>query len=114
MGRMTDVKTVLEAMEYPAELTAEWILQVTDPLAPWNQGTFRWCICEGKGVLCPRTSDEPASLRIDIGDLSQMFFGERSVREILSAGQRTSCSKEDQAILELIFPACSNYISEYY
>lgn len=114
MGRMTDIQSVLTAMEYPAGLSLEMDLSVQDSLAPWNHGSFRWNIRQGKGALRPIPTGEAPGLRLGIGRLSQLLFGERPVREILAAENGNSYSEEELNILEQIFPVCHNFISEYF
>ena len=114
MGRMTDIKSVLEAMEYPIKLSVETNLTITDSLAPWNHGTFHWSIRQGKGALSPLSTSDAAGLSLGIAALSQLLFGERPVREILAAGTSDVYREEELNFLEQIFPVCRNFISEYF
>ena len=114
MGRITDIQTVLAALEYPAGLSAELDLTVTDSLTPWNEGAFHWSIRHGKGALIPLPPGLSCGLSLDVGAMSQMVFGERPVGEILAVRNGNRCSETDRAILEQVFPACRNFISEYY
>ncbi len=114
MGRLTDIQSVLSAMEYPAGLSVEMDVAVQDSLAPWNHGSFRWSIRQGKGALLPIAPGRTRGLRLGIGRLSQLLFGERPVREILAAGNGGNYHEKDIKILEQIFPACHNFISEYF
>jgi len=114
MGRMTDIKSVLEAMEYPIKLSVETNLTITDSLAPWNHGTFHWSIRQGKGALSPLSTSDTAGLSLGIAALSQLLFGERPVRELLAAGTSGVYHEEELNFLEQIFPVCRNFISEYF
>lgn len=114
MGRVTDIQSVLAALKYPAGLSAEMNLTIYDSLAPWNCGSFRWSIRQGKGALSPVPFAESAGPALGIGVMSQLIFGERPVRDILAAGNGSAYREEDVKILEQLFPACRNYISEYF
>jgi predicted acetyltransferase len=114
MGRVTDICAVLEGLEYPAGLSAEMDLTVLDSLAPWNNGSFHWRIHQGKGSLFPVPAAAAPTLPIGMGTLSRLIFGERPAREILAAGIGERCFEAEIETLEQIFPACRNFISEYF
>ena len=118
MGRITDIQTVLSELEYPAGLSLDLDLTVTDSLTPWNAGAFHWSIRQGKGALRPLSSgmstEMSTEMSVDVGAMSQMVFGERPAREILAARNGNRCSEANLAILEQVFPVCRNFISEYY
>ena len=114
MGRVTDIQSILAALKYPAGLSAEMNLTIYDSLAPWNCGSFRWSIRQGKGALSPVPSAESAGPALGIGVMSQLIFGEHPVRNILAAGNGNGYREEDVKILEQIFPVCRNFISEYF
>ena len=113
MGRVTDIRSVLSALPYPTDLVVEMDLTLTDTLLPWNHGSFRWSIRQGKGVLISRPHVDDSGLVLDIATLGQLVFGEHPVREILQAGD-VGCDHEEIEILERIFPVCRNFISEYF
>jgi predicted acetyltransferase len=113
MGRVTDIRTVLAELPYPDDLLAEIDLTVADTLSPWNNGSFRWSIRQGKGVLTAKTFVGHSGLSLDIGTLSQLIFGEQPVWEILKRGN-AGIDREEGKILERIFPLCRNFISEYF
>lgn len=119
MGRLSDVQAVLAAMEYPPDLTADFAIELTDPLLKSNQGTYIWRIAQGQGCLIrqsPELNDSVtrASISIDIAKLSQLYFGWQTAREIMTTEQGLLVDEIQLALLEKIFPACRNYISEYF
>jgi predicted acetyltransferase len=114
MGRVTDLPSAMEALAYPPEVSVEIDLTVTDELAPWNQGVYHWSIQKGKGRLSPLHAAASAILSLGIAAISQLIFGERLAREILTAGKGSGLREEEIALLEQIFPACHNFISEYF
>ena len=114
MGRVADLPSALETIAYPLEVSVEIDLTVTDELAPWNQGSYHWSVQKGQGRLSPLQSAASAGLSLGIAVISQLIFGERSVCEILAAGKGSGLREEEIALLEQIFPACHNFISEYF
>lgn len=114
MGRITDVQTVLKSLKYPADLTVQLHLRVTDSLLPWNDGWFQWIIRKGAAELNPTGPQSGLAINLGIATLSQLVFGERPARQVLSPGDGLGCLEEDLQTLERIFPACRNYISEYF
>jgi predicted acetyltransferase len=123
MGRLSNVQAVLEAMEYPPELSVNLAVQLSDPLMEANQGRFLWQISQGKSRLVRQGNppDDPITdslkselISIDIATFSRVYFGQKSVREIVAEKNATSMDQEKLAIMERIFPVCRNYISEYF
>lgn len=114
MGRLTDIRSVLATLAYPANLSAEMTLSLQDPLAPWNEGSYFWSIQRGKGLLRPAPTGAVPDLSLGIGALTQMVFGELSVRRILAADGAGNCREAELELLERMFPPCRNFISEYF
>lgn len=114
MGRLTDIRSVLATLAYPADLSAEMTLSLQDPLAPWNEGTYSWSIQRGKGLLRLAPTGAVPDLSMGIGALTQMVFGELPARRILAADGADNCREEHLELLERTFPPCRNFISEYF
>lgn len=114
MGRLTDIRSGLAILGYPADLSAEMTLSLQDPLAPWHEGTYSWSIQRGKGLLRPAPVDAVADLSLGIGALTQLVFGERPARQILASDGAGNCREEHLDLLERMFPPCRNFISEYF
>lgn len=113
MGRINDVQTVLEAVGYPADLSVELEMEVSDPLAQWNVGRFHWTIRGGRGQIYLSTATGSPDLEIGIGTLSRLLFGQIPAEQILSAGE-DHCGAETIKLLAKIFPGRRNFISEYF
>jgi len=123
MGRLTNVQVVLETMEYPPELSVNLVLELSDPLVEENQGRFLWQIEQGRGRLVKQSVSpiDPITdslktdlISIDIASISQLYFGQKSVREIIAQNSKNLIDQRNIAILDRIFPVCRNYISEYF
>lgn len=111
MGRIGDVRTWAATLDYPPELTADWTLQLDDPLAEWNHGLFHWHIRDGRGSLTPAKQQSAPDLRLGIDRLSQLYFGYAGAAR-LDGGDLAGTTAG--TILAGLFPFCRNYISEYF
>ena len=114
MGRLTDIRSVLATLAYPADLSAELTLSLQDPLAPWHEGIYSWSIQRGKGLLRLAPAGAVPDLTLDIGALTQLVFGEQPVRRILASDGADKFREEQLDLLERMFPPCRNFISEYF
>ncbi len=114
MGRLTDCQAALNLMSFPAGLTENLTVELTDPLAPWNAGRFCWQISQGTG----RWTSDPAAgepdLVLSVALLSQLYFGQRPATELLSAVDGLRVNERERDLLTAIFPAERNFISEYF
>jgi predicted acetyltransferase len=87
MVRLVDVAAALEALDPDAATEATVTLAVDDLLAAWNDAVFRVTVAEGT-VAVERLDAEPADAdaAVDVGALSQLYVGYRSVDEAVRAG----------------------------
>ena len=114
MGRLTDCQAVLTAMDYPAGLKADLTVELVDPIAPWNNGRFRWQIGQGAGNWSAAESVGEPDLALNVALLSQLYFGQRPAKELLKAAEGLRAGERQRDLLAAIFPACRNFISEYF
>ena len=114
MGRLTDCQAVLTAMDYPAGLKADLTVELVDPIAPWNNGRFRWQIGQGAGNWSAAESVGEPDLALNVALLSQLYFGQRPAKELLKAAEGLRAGELQRDLLAAIFPACRNFISEYF
>lgn len=91
MGRITDVKSVLE--RYPYKLgysglkpTSGFIIKVDDPWAPWNDGCFEVRI-NVKDVYVDKVQGVKWDIRCDIGVLTQIVLGYTSITQAYDMGR---------------------------
>lgn len=80
MVRVTDVKSALEKRGYPAGITGELVLRITDDLVSENTGTWVVRIRDGSATAERSASGQPG-LALDAGALAAMYSG------FLSPGQ---------------------------
>ena len=74
--RLVDVDTALTARGYSG--TCDVILDVLDPLCPWNQRTWR-LTADSQGVATCLPSSEDADLRLPVQCLAAAYLGSRSI-----------------------------------
>ncbi|OPF78045.1 GNAT family N-acetyltransferase [Streptomyces antioxidans] len=81
--RLVDVGAALEARTYTTPV--ETVLEVTDPLCPWNEG--RWRLSgDAKGASCERTDDSP-DLRLGVRELGAAYLGGVPLTALAGAGR---------------------------
>lgn len=114
MGRLTDCQAVLTAMDYPAGLKADLTVELVDPIAPWNNGRFRWQIRQGVASWFAAESVGEPDITLNVALLSQLYFGQRPAAELLKAAEGLRAGEREWDLLAAIFPACRNFISEYF
>ena len=102
------------AMEYPAGLTENLTVEVVDPIAPWNHGRFRWQIGQGAASWSAAESGDEPDITLSVALLSQLYFGQRPAAELLKAADGFRAGERERNLLATIFPACRNFISEYF
>lgn len=117
MVRIADVPTALEAISYPDELPASIVLDVDDGLAEWNDSTFEVSF-EGGQSACRRVGgvveDGTADVSVDVGTLSQLVVGYRSVRQAVRTGSLAVESDGTLDALERAFSERPVELSEFF
>lgn len=93
MFRLEDVPAALEALSYPADVTADLVLEVDDPLAEWNDDTYRLTVEDGSGTV-ERTGEDPDA-ELGVGALSQLYVGYRGAQDLATVGE---LSADDAAV----------------
>lgn len=109
MVRIVDVASALTEISYDAEGTVT--LDVRDDRCEWNDDTFRLDVTPDDAA-CRRVGDGTApDCEIEIGALSQLLVGARTVEEVVRAGD---ASVEDEAArtLERLFPRERTFLRE--
>ena len=88
MARLVDVAAALEALDPDPGTEATLSLAVDDPLVAWNDAVFRVTVAEG-AVAVERFDADPADsdAAVDVGTLSQLYVGYRSVDDAVRAGR---------------------------
>jgi predicted acetyltransferase len=85
MVRLVDVADAIEALSFPEDVSGSLVLAVDDPLADWNDGSFRLVVEDGSATV--ERTDEPAAVELGVGALSQLYVGYRSAHELATVGE---------------------------
>ncbi|WP_435092822.1 GNAT family N-acetyltransferase [Halorubrum sp. N11] len=122
MVRLVDVVAGLEALTPDPRIETAFSLSVADPLVDWNDETFRVAVADGAVAVEPTGNggidesegtepDATADAAIDIGTLSQLYVGYRSVDEVVRGGRLTVDSAL-VADLRALFPPRTTHLRE--
>ncbi|WP_232701687.1 GNAT family N-acetyltransferase [Halobacterium wangiae] len=84
MVRLVDVPDALEALSFPDDVAGSLVLAVDDPLAAWNDDTFRLVVEDGAASVKP--TDEDVDVELGVGALSQLYVGYRGADELATVG----------------------------
>ncbi|WP_163509845.1 GNAT family N-acetyltransferase [Fodinicola acaciae] len=109
--RLVDLDRALTARTYSAPVDV--VLDVTDPVCPWNVGSWRLRAEAGKPATCERT-DAAADLSLSVGELGAAYLGGTSLATLAAAGrvveQRPGALREASiAFLEPNPPFCNDF-----
>jgi predicted acetyltransferase len=100
MHRLVDVPAALAARGYPAAVAAEVHLEVTDKVAPWNDGRWVLRVEGGRGEVTPGGTGE---VQLTINGLSALASGWTSATALTGAGALHHASPTACAALDAIF-----------
>ncbi|WP_336363503.1 GNAT family N-acetyltransferase [Halalkalicoccus salilacus] len=108
MFRLVDVARALERLdEFEGTLT----ISVSDPLAPWNGGTFS---LSGGGRTTCEPTEERAVVETSIETLSQLYAGYRPLETLERVGDLRIHEEDARPTLEALFPARRTYLGEHF
>lgn len=112
MARIVDVKAFLAQYPFAAETTEPFHFVVSDPLAPWNNGTFGVYWDEHQQV---KITNRPVgeAITTDIQTLTTMLMSYRRP-SYLAQIERLSASKHAIKLLENAVPMEEPYFSDYF
>jgi predicted acetyltransferase len=108
--RLVDVESVLEWIEYPDDAAGSLVLGVEDPVADWNDGTFRLDIDAGSATV--EVSADTPDATLGVGPLSQLVVGYRTADRLVSAGELTIDDRETRSLLDAAFPSREVFLRE--
>lgn len=81
--RLIDVERALACRGYASDI--DLVLDVADPICPWNEG--RWRLRAGdRGAECKRTTSD-ADLALSVRELGAVFLGGGSLLQLARAGR---------------------------
>lgn len=117
MGRVVDLAGALghlaPALSLGPDDNASATLSVRDEHAPWNTGTWRLSVENGR-VVCARAPAALADVSLDIQALSQAFWGAPSLAELRRVGQIEVTGERGWAVLNRLLPAFPVYTMDHF
>lgn len=100
MLRLVDVEAALAGRGYPAGLSAQVHLDVTDDILPGNQGRIVLTVSGGRGSVEPGGRGD---VKVDVRGLAALYTGHATPWDVRLAGQLTAAAEEPLAALASIF-----------
>jgi predicted acetyltransferase len=100
MHRIVDAPEAIAARGFPANVAGEVHLELTDRLAPWNDGRWILRVEGGRGEL---VSGGTGALQLTINGLSTLATGWASATALSGAGLLHHAAAADRAALDAMF-----------
>lgn len=85
MLRVCDVRRALAERGYPRHVTAEFVLNVLDPLVPANEGAWTVRVEHGRAQVGKEASVRPG-MSVTVGGLAAIYSGYASARQAAALG----------------------------
>jgi len=109
MVRLVDVPAAIEALDYPG-VEGEFVLDVSDPLADWNDRRFRVAVADGSATCEPADADPDAS--VGVAALSQLSVGYHSVADAERFGDLEIRAPAARETLAAMYPEREVFLRE--
>jgi len=102
MVRVVDVPAALAAMKISPDLAGGFILQISDEMAPWNQGNWLVTVAEGR-LKAERIEDREPDCMLSIQRLSQLVYGFVDGSELTDSGMAEWRNDGAKALFHQVF-----------
>lgn len=110
MFRLVDVARGLEALARPGRV-GEFALAVSDPVADWNDGTFRVTVRDD-GVECVRDDDADPGVEASVAALSQVAAGYLPVGDAADVSDLTVHDAGAADLLAAALPERETFVTD--
>jgi len=110
MARLVDVREALEALSFPEAADCDLVLDVADPLADWNDDTYRLRVAGGAATV--ERSDATPDVELGVGALSELSVGYRDAGTLAAVGELTAASSDARDALAECFPERPTFLRE--
>jgi predicted acetyltransferase len=117
MLRLVDLPAALQARPWPSGVTGQVAFRVEDPVCPWNTGTWRLELADGKALAEPAAApgSGPAAAPIaDIRGLASLFTGFATPDDLVRAGLLTGFDPGAVELLRAAFASPRPWTAEFY
>jgi predicted acetyltransferase len=104
------------ARGWPAGVSADLILELEDPICPWNTGRHRLVVEAGAGMVesGPAQPDLPRGTKLTVTGLALLFAGSVQVSSLRRAGLVHGGNADADAMLDAIFAGPRPAILDYF
>ncbi|MWC28350.1 GNAT family N-acetyltransferase [Paenibacillus sp. MMS18-CY102] len=120
MARIVDVEAFINQYAFTSTGCAhEWIIQLTDPHAPWNEGSFVIRVdADGRAQASRLSTGHPQTMQengmqCDIPTLTAMLLGYKRPTRLNQVGKLTGAAAEIQK-LEQIIPISQTFLYDFF
>jgi predicted acetyltransferase len=117
MLRLVDLPAALQARPWPSGVAGQVAFRVEDPVCPWNTGTWRLELADGKARVEPAAapgSGPGAAPAADIRGLASLFTGFASPDDLVRAGLLTGFDPGAVELLRAAFASPRPWTAEFY
>jgi len=111
MTRIVDAAGAIAARGYPAGVRAEVHFQLTDRIAPWNDGRFVLRVEGGEGKL---TSGGTGDVHLPVNALASLYTGWATASVLAAAGLLDHAAPRDVAALDASFAGPRPFLFDNY
>jgi predicted acetyltransferase len=111
MTRMVDAAGAVSARGYPPGVRAEVHVQLSDRLAPWNDGRFVLRVEGGEGKLSPGGTGD---VQLSVNALASLYTGWASARDLAGAGLLHHAGDRELGMLDAAFAGPRPYLFDNY
>lgn len=102
MMRLLDVDAALADRGYPPGVAADLVLQVEDPVCPWNDGTRVLSVSDGSARVRPAPDAAPDAV-VSASDLASLFTAHLDPLEARRQGRLRSADEDTARVLRGLF-----------
>ncbi len=116
MLRVVDLAGAVAARGWPPGASADLILELDDPVCPWNTGRHRLVVEGGAGVIesGPAQPDLPCGTILTVTGLALLYAGGISVSTLRRAGLVRGGNPDSDALLDSVFCGPRPSILDYF
>jgi predicted acetyltransferase len=117
MLRLVDLPAALRARPWPSGVAGQVAFRVEDPVCPWNTGSWRLELADGKARVEPAAtpgSGTGAAPAADIRGLASLFTGFATPDDLVRAGLLTGFDPAAVELLRAAFASPRPWTAEFY
>jgi len=118
MLRVVDLRAAFEARPYPAGVTGGVVLEVDDPVCPWNTGTWRLEVAAGAASVVPVAGGAPggadSAVRSGARGLAPLFTGFTDPADLIRADLLAASGPDTLDFLRAAFASPRPWTVELY